>query len=249
MTGDVSINEKIVQLEHWGMSCSEVVFEKYKDKISVCFVSVSDLKLIAEKLAESVIDFSWISKLDKGTKRTYERTSMETAEALVKIFNHSGVLNNVINEEFGEVLVSIGASKTLAVLFDHISLPIAELWKPQLKQNEGFDFHTVCKLNFINYGEAKYSLSVNPHGKSLSQTKRFFLEEKHFRDRVHLLNLVDEAAINNLDNEQYGAIIAFSINSENPLRIFENAIDLIEEKIELDNIEKIYMVGVGVRYE
>ncbi|MCS2608480.1 hypothetical protein [Halomonas dongshanensis] len=249
MSGNVFIDERVVLLDKWGISCREVVFENYKDKILGCFVSVSDLNLVAEKLAESVIDFSWISNLDKGTKRAYERTSKETAAALVEIFKSTGINNGIINEEFGEVLVSIGASQTLASLFEHISLPIAELWKPQLKQNEGFDFHTVCKLNFINYGEAKYSLSSNPHGKSLSQTKRFFHEEKHFRDRVHLISLVDEVAINNLDNDQYGAIIAFSINSENASKIFENAIDLIEEKIEVDSLEKIYMVGVGVEYE
>lgn len=119
------------------------------------------------------------------------------------------------------------------------------MWKPQLKQNEGFDFHTVCTLDYINYGEAKYSLTVNPHGKSLSQTKRFFSEEKHYRDRVHLVNLVSDGAIKNLDDDLYGAIIAFSINSKNVQQIFENAIEKIEEKIELNKVAKIYMVGVG----
>lgn len=245
MPEDVLVSDHIISVPEWGLDCQEVMFDKYKDKIFGCYASVSNFQKIAQKLADSVINDSWITRLDKGTQRVYSRTSRETAESLVEIFREPKVANGNIDESFGEVLVSIGAAQTLSTIFEHVALPIAELWKPQLKQNEGFDFHTVCSLEYINYGEAKFSLLGNPHGRSSSQANRFFSEEKHFRDRVHLVNLVGSNAIANLDDELYGAVIAFSINSKDVKQIFLNSIKAIEEKLDLYNVSKIYMVGVG----
>lgn len=125
-------------------------------------------------------------------------------------------------------------------------LPVAELWKPQLKQNEGFDFHTVCSDQIINFGEAKFSGVSNPHGKAINQAKGFIDDEKHFRDRVHLINLVSDAAIENIDNDSFGIVAAFSINNDDPLSIIHNAIKSAEGKLNADEIKSVYLVGVSL---
>ena len=140
----------------------------------------------------------------------------------------------------------MGSSRSLDVIFQHISLPISELWKPQSKQNEGFDFHTVCNKNIINFGEAKFLSppASSPVSNATNQANAFFSEDKHFRDRVHLINLVHEDAISNLDNGLCGMVIAFSMNARNPLTVYMNAISKVESLSFFDNLEKVYIVGV-----
>ena len=162
---------------------------------------------------------------------------------MVDIFNK--VLDgDALGAEFGEVMVSIGSSRALNKILHHISLPIAELWKPQLKQNEGFDFHTTCTDNLINFGEAKFSASINPHGNAIRQAHDFITQDKHFRDRVHLVNFCHKDAITNLDEEKYGIIAAFSVNSDNPETIMDNAIKTVKEIKLSDWVSFIYLVGV-----
>ena len=120
-----------------------------------------------------------------------------------------------------------------------------ELWKPQKKQNEGFDFHTVCSNEFINFGEAKYSGSTNPHGNAINQSKGFVDDQKHLRDYVHLRALASEAAVENLNNDSFGIVASFSINTEDPFKILKNAIESAQEKLNLDSIKAVYLVGVS----
>ena len=142
-------------------------------------------------------------------------------------------------------MVSIGSARGLEQIFLHSKVPIAELWKPQAKQNEGFDFHTVCGRDLINFGEAKFSSSKNPHGPAIIQAGRFISEEKHLRDRAHLVNLVQPKSISHLDNDDFGVIVAFSINSPNPLGIFKNALETAQSFATENGIENIYLVGVS----
>lgn len=229
--------------DDWGcvydvFKCSEA------DKIYVALITVQELDLLTIKLIEQVNDGSWMLKLDSGTRKSYNKTVAETAEILVDILNNEQK-SQELSEALGEIIVSLGAGRVLEIEFQHKALPLAELWKPQKRQNEGFDFHTECTNNLVHFGEAKYSGSSNPYTKALDQIAFFLSEEKHFRDRVHLINLVDEISIENLDNDNFGSIAAFSINSDNPNLILKNAIAKALNKEEIIEISKaIYIVGV-----
>lgn len=228
----------------WGCDYFEVETDTPIGKIKVCHVIVNDIKIISEALTKKVLDTSWMTNLDVGSKRAYDRTVQETASALVKIFQSTTTPSNV-GSEFGEVMVSIGSTKALEKLFNHVILPIAELWKPQVKQNEGFDFHTVCSDMYINFGEAKYSGSANPHGNAINQSKGFIDDEKHLRDYVHLRELASDAAVKNLNNDSFGIVASFSINTTDPLQVLKNAIESAQEKLSSDSIKAVYLVGVS----
>lgn len=184
--------------------------------------------------------------MDEGARRSYARTASDTAHSLVEVFN-AAIVNDRVSGEFGELMVSMGSSRSLDVIFQHISLPISELWKPQSKQNEGFDFHTVCNKNIINFGEAKFLSppASSPVSDAANQANDFFSQEKHFRDRVHLVNLVHEDAISNLNKRLCGMVIAFSMNAKKPLTVYMNAISKVESLSFFDDLENVYIVGVS----
>lgn len=228
----------------WGCDYFEIITDTPIGKIKVCHVVVNDIKIISEALAKKVLDTSWMTNLDVGSKRAYDRTVQETASALVEIFKSTTTPSDV-GSEFGEVMVSIGSTKALEKIFNHVILPIAELWKPQVKQNEGFDFHTVCSDMFINFGEAKYSGSTNPHGNAINQSKGFIDDEKHLRDYVHLRELASDAAVENLNDDSFGIVASFSINTSDPLEVLKNAIKSAQDKLSSDSIKAVYLVGVS----
>lgn len=227
----------------WGCEHTEVLADPALPKIVLCYVAVKDVGKISEKLTESVLDTSWMSKLDKGGQLAYRVTAQQTANALATIFKKAQGAPG-IGSEFGEVMVSMGAGRALEQLFQHAILPIAELWKPQIKQNEGFDFHTVCSQQLINFGEAKYSGKVNPHGKAIKQIKDFIDEEKYFRDQPHLVKFVPDKAHENLLSDQFGVVAAFSINSNDRLKIIGEALASVKKKLPLSKLSAVYVVGV-----
>jgi hypothetical protein len=228
----------------WGCDYFEVETTSSIGKITVCHVIVKDIKIISEALAKHVLDTSWMTNLDVGSKRAYNKTVKETAGALVNIFESVTTASDV-GSEFGEVMVSIGSTKALEKIFDHVILPIAELWKPQIKQNEGFDFHTVCSSNLLNFGEAKYSKKDSPHGEAINQSRGFIDAEKHLRDYVHLRELAPEEAVKNLNDDSFGIVASFSINAVDPLRVLKNAIESAQDTLNLGSVKSVYLVGVS----
>lgn len=234
------------QNEDWGCSFIEVSASS-GPKIRLCHVNVNELKAIATALTKSVLDSSWIMSMDEGASRSYRYTAAETAQSLVEVFSQVADPDDSLSSEFGELMVSMGASKALEVIFEHAALPTAELWKPQRKQNEGFDFHTVCKSDFINFGEAKYKSppASSPASNAANQANGFFQHEKHYRDRVHLVNLVSEACISNLDSGSFGMVVAFSMNAQNPLIVYKNISTTIQSLPVYESLEAVYVVGVN----
>lgn len=230
--------------DDWGCTHTEVT-SSANSKIHLCHVNISDLEKIALELSQSVMDTSWIMDMDEGARRSYKRTAFDTANSLIEVFNTT-IDTNKVAGEFGELMVSMGSSRSLDVIFQHISLPISELWKPQRKQNEGFDFHTVCNENIINFGEAKFKSlpAASPVSAAADQANSFFSEDKHFRDRVHLVNLVHDDAISNLNKGLCGMVIAFSMNAIDPLTVYKNAISKVESLSFFDEIDNVYIVGV-----
>lgn len=242
MSNETKYGNKIIDSD-WGCEHSEIEYSSQTEMVKLCLVEISDIHKIASALTSQVQNTSWMMTLDKGTKRSYETTAAETAQKLVEVFKIASGTGGVA-AEFGESMVSMGSARALEILFNHIVLPVAELWKPQVKQNEGFDFHTVCQQEVINFGEAKFVSSGNSHGKAISQSAGFFDKNKHLTDRVHLLNLVSEIAKNNLDNDDFGVIAAFSINSDNPLDILENALKSAQKEFPSRGVKFVYLVGV-----
>lgn len=236
--------ERIFKDPIWGCKYLNVTCTPILKKVKVCHVKVSDIEKIAMGLTKHVMDTSWMLKLDRGTRRSYNKTVAETAKALLKIFKQNAS-SNKISGVFGEVMVSIGSSRALEMVFKHKSIPIAELWKPRAKQNEGFDFHTVCQKGIINFGEAKYSSNGNPHGIAMKQAKNFIDADKHYRDRVHLINLVSDQAIGNLDDDIFGIVISFSLNSNSPLSILKKALIRANKLFSSSSIKYVHLVGVS----
>jgi hypothetical protein len=234
---------------NWGSVFAEVIGSNSAN-VFICHAKISDLKKLAEQLSNKVLDHSWIMDLDPGSRLTYQQTVEETANILIQIIQSSAVSG--VSSEFGEIMVSMGASRALEKIFSHISIPLAELWKPKAKGNEGFDFHTICPNKLINFGEAKFSSSSNPYGGktgdntgSGGQADGFIEKDKHHRDRPLLTEVVAEkAAIENLKNQNFGVVLAFSMNAKTPLSVFQNALKQSVGYQHLKKAKYIYIVGV-----
>ncbi len=236
----------------WGATFSLIESNSDAENIFVCHANIWDLQQIANKLASRVTDKSWIIDLDQRARRAYEDTAGRTAKKLVRIFKGNLTDKENVKSEFGELMVSMGSAKALEVVFEHRSLPLAELWKPNLSQNEGFDFHTICKGKIVNFGEAKFSSSSNPYGGNSGDTSgaggqadKFIEDAKHLMDNVHLGSIAGETEASNLDNDIFGIVLGFSINAKNPLLILTRA---LENTLIYENLKKaknIYIVGVS----
>lgn len=240
------------QEDTWGATFSEVISISSHANIFVCHTTVSDLNKIATQLSNNVINQSWIVGLDDRARRAYETTAQKTAQALVNLFKNILSPSNKVVSEFGEFMISIGSSKALEIVFGHRCLPIAELWKPKLAQNEGFDFHTVCTENIINFGEAKFSSSHSPYGGNTGdntgaggQADGFIANVKHLMDAVHLGAIAGEDATGNLDKDVFGIVLAFSINAANPMLVLQNALTQSQTYENIKKAKNIYIVGVS----
>lgn len=244
MSDQCKYNNSFNLIKDFGCEFFEVVSLSGIKNVGLCHVNVSDLERMASNLTETIMDDSWMLNLDRGARRAYERTLQETSSVLVAIFN-SASTSSTIAADFGELMVSMGASKCLEVVFGHSAIPLAELWKPQLKQNEGFDFHTVCPAEKLHFGEAKFSSSANPHGKAFDQIEKFILAEKHLRDYVHLVSLCTEKPIEHLNDDRFGIVAAFSVNTEDPLAILKNALNSVQDRDFFGKVDSIYLVGVS----
>jgi len=48
-----------------------------------------------------------------------------------------------------------------------------------------------------------------------------------------------------LNNDSFGIVASFSINATDPLQVLKNAIESAQEKLSLDKIKSVYLVGVS----
>lgn len=251
MTTKLSYGKKVFDKD-WGALFAEVKELPGSSNIFVCHTTISDLTKIANKLSMVVMDNAWVMNLDNRSRRAYETIVEKTAQKLVKVLSNPVLADDKISTEFGEIMVSMGSARALEVIFSHIAIPVAELWKPKIRGNEGFDFHTVCMEKIINFGEAKFSRSNNPfggrsgsHSGAGGQADGFINENKHLMDNMHLPTLAGEEAAENLDNDLFGIVLAFSINSADSLDILNKAIQKALEYTHLKKAKNIYIVGVS----
>lgn len=228
----------------WGCTHVDLSHLSLHEKINVYLVKVEDLNKLAMSMSADIMDKSWMYKLNPDMQLSYRSSALETMAVLLKIFSNSQDNAGKLTESFGESLITMASSRLLEFLLQHHRLPLAEIWKPQKKQNEGFDFHTVCSESLINFGEAKYSGKDNPHHNSIFQIDEFIEKEKHFRDLIHLEKLAPGNPYNNLANEKYGVVASFSINGKNKHSILQNAVSNAIEMKMYGNVERVYLIGV-----
>lgn len=238
----ITINQKDDPTQ--GCQYSHVNIDSLPDNIKICVVNINTYQALAEKISRIVLDFSWMMSLDPTIRLAYDYTVRETANKLNAICSKV-IENSQIEKDFGEIMVSITASESLRQLFEHISLPISELWKEKVTGNHGFDFHTICPTDLIHFGEAKYSSTENPYTAAIEQADRFITEEKHYRDIIHLSRIIEKGApIQNLAQSKFSIVAAFSISSDNPKLIIENAVKKVSEFKINTFAQNIYLVGV-----
>ena len=116
---------KVFDEATWGATFREVTANSSTGNVFICHASITDLEKIAEELSNLVADKSWIIELDDRARRAYENTALKTAKKLVEVFKGNLTIDSKVSSEFGELMVSMGSSKALEVIFGHRSLPIA----------------------------------------------------------------------------------------------------------------------------
>lgn len=228
----------------WGCRHSDVSHLSTDAKVAVYLVNIDDINTLANSMCSEILDKSWMYKLNADMQLSYRSSANETIAVLVEIFKNIQTDKGHLTDSFGESLITMASARLLECLLQHHRLPIAEIWKPQKKQNEGFDFHTICTRNFINFGEAKYSRKKNPYHDSIVQIDDFLSREKHFRDMVHLEKLAPGLPYENLASQKYGVVASFSLNGKTEDNIIEKAIQHALGMATYAKFERIYIIGV-----
>ncbi|MEA5446853.1 hypothetical protein VCB98_13580 [Gammaproteobacteria bacterium AB-CW1] len=227
----------------WGLKFSEIYTEEDEFKVYGCFASIHDLKATALAISATITDTSWMYRLDHSVRMQFKNTAERTISSLLQLVE--GVdKDERLSGEFGELVVSFGSSRVLSFLFGHTTIPISEIWKSRSRQNDSFDFHTVCDADKINFGEAKFESRANPYRVAAQQASRFLKEDKHRHDRVYLRDLISAQAIANLDSDDFGVVVAFSIRRGNPERVLANAMTRSIEAFRSQSVSMVYVLGV-----
>jgi len=208
--------------------------------INCLHIKIKDFKLIVQEFETYISDTSWINSLDEISKKTFKVNAIKTIDRIVN--DIIGKITNSVNEDIGEFIVSYSAQFALEIIYSHKRIPLAELLKEKIIGNPGFDFHTISTRKYLVFGEAKFSLDSTPRAKALNQIKDFIGD----RDNAELKWLepfLDPTTILNIINDEKGYAAAFSLNSDNILTIFNNA--LISEPIkEIIKHKELYLIAV-----
>ncbi|WP_429886019.1 hypothetical protein [Geoalkalibacter halelectricus] len=204
-------------------------------------VLVEDVSLFAQELVVALSDTSWIQKLDPVGRLSFERTANRTIAALVTSF---ATVQNQVTSSFGEYMVSMSAGRSLALLLGHEVLPISELWKEKTIHNHGFDFHTESQEYLVAFGEAKYKKGGNPYTQAASQVLEFIALGKDGGDAALLEHLCSHEAIANLLSGHRGFTVAFSVASDNPILVLQNALKSPDIEKLCYSCDQLQIIGV-----
>ncbi|MDO7786999.1 hypothetical protein P6N53_07200 [Desulforamulus aquiferis] len=211
--------------------------------VYVIHVEINDINDRAQEMIDIISDNSWVNKLKPIESKTFEARAKRTIKKLVNdIFLR---INNPLSTEFGEYLISYSAVSALEECYQHHKVPLAELLKEKVTGNPGFDFHTETNTMLIAFGEAKYSGSTNPYVNALSQIAKFIALEKDVAEFAILQHFVSSTAMENALNGNKAFTAAFSINTQQPNRIFTNALKSTTLE-QLLAYEELYLIGVEI---
>lgn len=229
------------------MKFEQVDFKRYGLK-AICkgyiiHVLIDDVKAKASEMIDIITDESWITKLSAINKASFKARAERTVTKLANdIF---GKVADSVTADFGEYMVSLSAQEGLVSMLNHTRVPLAEVIKEKVTGNPGFDFHTESNNPFITFGEAKYSASRSPYKDALEQINGFIYNKKDVSELELLQYFVSDNATNNAINNKKAYAAAFSINSKNPLLIFDKAIKS-ECIMPLLQYPELYLIGVEV---
>lgn len=226
----------IVNLSKYGKQGSAIVHRLH--------VHITNPEARIAEMIRSISDMTWVSKLDIYAQTSYQAALDETVPLILNMLK-SYTVENDITKDIGEYLVSDSASESLYKSYNHIRLPLSELWKEKKSGNPGFDFHTISTQNHVIFGEAKYRTNSNSHTESLSQTSRFFNEKKHEKDVIHIKAIAGEEPANKIISGEFGCAVAFSVHGNN----IDNIIDFALRSKHIDpllNYKEVYVIGVEI---
>lgn len=205
------------------------------------FIEITDIQTHAADLLGVIKDTGWISKLNPVAKKSYEKVANKTIQKLITIFKS---IECKVTKDFGEFLISMSSGECLKNHCEHKVLPLSELWKEKEANNHGFDFHTIGPSNKFSFGEAKYVSTGNSYSSSAEQVNRFLQEEKDGIDAVHLMHFENNEAVQNLLNGKRGAIVAFSVNSNDGEKILLKSLNNKDVSALTKKCDELYIIGV-----
>lgn len=211
--------------------------------VHVIHVQIKDIQKRASDMATTIIDTSWLNSMNIVNRAAFSACAERTINKFI-----NEILSNVddtVNTDFGEIMISDTAQCVLNTNINHIKIPLADLIKERVSGNGGFDFHTESHNQNIVYGEAKYSGNSTRYNDALSQINEFISDGKDIAELVTLQHFVSKEAAENAINGKKGFTAAFSMKCTNPKTIFENALKS-EHLQALLVYDEIYLIGVEV---
>lgn len=229
------ISCKLENMQNYGKTTSCHVYSIH--------VKITDIGVRAREMIDMLSNKSWINELGIIPKMSYEARAERTIEKLINDILKK--VSTTVSTEFGEFLVSASAQDSLKMQYNHTKVPLAELLKEKVTGNPGFDFHTESHTNLIAFGEAKYSGTGNPYRNAMEQIANFVVLKKDVAELVDLQYFVSAKSVENIKQAQKGFVAAFSINSQNPKEILNNALC----SIYIDDLlvhDELYVIGIEV---
>lgn len=219
----------------------------FSANIYACLVTVDASESIADVMRE-IADKSWISRLKIVHQVAFEARLQSTVKVIME--NCLSFCSDIGVSKYdysvvGEYIVSKEGRRALVSGFNHIAVPLAELWKEKESGNPGFDFHSESTSNLIIYGEAKYDSNQNPYNRAINQVEGFINQKKDAMELSDLSNFVSDIALGNFISNKKGFCVSFSITTHKPIDIIKNAI----QSDKLNNIKRFdefYVVGVVI---
>ena len=237
------VNIQQIDLTHYGLPSHPCVFELDIQ------ISSAQIPIEAMKIITWLQDTSWLATLDDIDKANYlacaEPTIRDLCNMITNEYLSASYTPGNLKDDLGEYLVSMNAQEALVQGLTHTKIPIAELWKEQIKGNPGFDFHTLSTSDIIVYGEAKYKSTQNGYYDAFNQIRDFINDHKMSRELRHLRVLATENAARNVLTDQLGFAAAFSVNTRNLPHIIENAIKYPTFSALL-NYPEVYLITVEI---
>lgn len=237
------VNVQQIDLTQYGLAPHPAVFE--------LDIQISKAQIPAEamQIITWLQDTSWLADLDDIDHANYLACAEPTIRDLCKMITDeylsASYTPGKLKDDLGEYLVSMNTQEALYQSFNHVKIPLAELWKEQIKGNPGFDFHTLSETDIIVFGEAKYKSTQNGYYDAFNQIDDFIKNNKMNRELRHLRVLASENAALNASMGHLGFAAAFSVCTKNLENIIKHAIQYPTFK-SLLSYPEIYLITVEI---
>ncbi len=232
-----------MKIEGFTIVDSKEILNLDRKSLYVASIEVTDLAKAVESSLDDICDGSWIAKLPKmlqiGYKSRFEKSAKNIS---AKIKSNA---SDKITKESGEIVIVQVARECLCEKFNHIAIPLAELFHSKESGNASFDFHSESEKSLIVFGEGKYRSKGNSYNLALKQIQDFFAKNKHHDDAVHLANFVTKNANKSFAQSEQAFAAVFSINGKNMEKILDNAMKSNFVRL-VNSHSELYLIGVKI---